>query len=77
MNLDAMFMVCQPLARCEKKLTISVTQLCTSAPALAGSEIIQTMMTIITTQVKIFVINRFHLLRMAEYLCLRYPRLPK
>lgn len=77
MNLDAIFTMFQPLARCEKKLTISVTQLCTSAPALAGSEIIQTMMTIMTTQVKIFVINRFHLLRMADYLCLRYSRLPK
>ena len=56
----------QPLARLVKKVTMFVIQLCTSVPALAGLETIQTTTTIIATQVKIFAINRFHLLRLAD-----------
>ena len=50
MDLAAMIMRSQPLARCEKKLTTPVIQLCTSAPAWLGLEIIQTMIRISIAQ---------------------------
>ncbi|MGH3181130.1 MAG: hypothetical protein ACRDOE_04365, partial [Streptosporangiaceae bacterium] len=77
MNPDVIFMIFQPLARLVKKVTMFVIQLCTSVPALAGLEMIQTTMRIIITQVRIFDINRFHLLRLANISASRCPRLPK
>ena len=54
-----------------------VIQLCTSVPALEGLEMIQTTTRIIAAQVKIFVINRFHLLLLANISASRCHRLPK
>ena len=54
-----------------------VIQLCTSVPALDGLEMIQTTTRIIAAQVKIFVINRFHLLLLANISASRCHRLPE
>jgi hypothetical protein len=49
----------QPLARCEKKLTISETQVCMSCPAPDGLEMIQTTIRITMIQPSIFPIKLF------------------